>query len=165
MQHSTGTPTKYEQERIDALRKLGCSACAALRLPNVNHLELHHILDGGVRMGHWFTFFLCRGHHQGDWSPQQLELIAPRYRVAISDGRKAFVRVYPPEKSLWMLAQRRLRLSTKWPDSKILPRRIGGNHVSPTAGELSVLAGAVPVAAVPAGGAADADRVRRKEAQ
>jgi len=42
---------------------------------------------------------------------------------------------------------------------------LGGNrHASPTIGRDSVLAGAVPVAAVPAGGAADADRVRREEA-
>jgi hypothetical protein len=28
MQHSTGKPTRYQAERIDQMRKLGCVACA-----------------------------------------------------------------------------------------------------------------------------------------
>ena len=117
-------PTKYEAERIEALRVLGCSACAFLGVPNLNNLELHHILEGGRRMGHWFTIFLCRGHHQGDWSIPQLHWITRDQRVAISDGRKAFTRIYPPERQLWETAQKRLHLSLAWPVSKILPRRV-----------------------------------------
>lgn len=124
MHTSLSTPTKYEQERIDAMRRLGCVACAHLGLPNVNELELHHLLEGGVRMGHWYSLFLCRGHHQGQWSDAQLELIPVHQRVAISDGRKAFTRWYPTERELWERVQQRMRLPIAWPVSKIMPRRI-----------------------------------------
>lgn len=128
MKTSLNAPTKYEQTRIDALRKLGCSACAVLGVPNLEHLELHHILDGGIRMGHYFTVFLCIGHHQGRWTSEQLEWIEPKYRFAISDGRKRFNAVYGTERSLWERAQKKLKLPMVWPVSKILPRRLGGNR-------------------------------------
>lgn len=123
MKTSLNSPTKYEQTRIDALRKLGCSACAMLSVPNLNYLELNHLLEGGVRMGHWYTIFLCRGHHQGDWSQDQLDWIEPKNRVAISDGRKRFNAVYGTERSLWERAQKKLKLPMVWPASKIVPRR------------------------------------------
>jgi Recombination enhancement, RecA-dependent nuclease len=122
--HSTRQPTKYERERMEAMMKLGCAACAYLFALPVVAQECHHILSGGRRMGHWYTIPLCRGHHQGDWSPEQIELIEPRMLVAISDGRKAFVAAYPSERELWELVQVRLRLPRVWPVSKILPRNV-----------------------------------------
>lgn len=124
MKTSLRAPTQYEQERIEALKRLGCVACAVLGVPNVNQLELHHILSGGTRMGHWFTIFLCRGHHQGHWSDLQLEWLTPEQRVAVSDGRKLFVAVYGTERELWERCQERLKLSLAWPVSKRVPRRI-----------------------------------------
>lgn len=123
MKTSLNSPTKYEQTRIDALRKLGCSACAVLGVPNLEQIELNHMLDGGHRMGHYFTIFLCRGHHQGDWSKGQLEWIEPKNRVAISDSRRLFSAVYGTERSLWERAQTKLKLPMVWPVSKIVPRR------------------------------------------
>jgi hypothetical protein len=120
-------PTKYEQERIDAMKPLGCVCCAVLGVPNLEHLELHHILDGGVRMGHWFSIFLCAGHHQGRWTEGQLDWIEPKQRFAISDGRKRFNAVYGNERSLWERVQKKLKLPLVWPVSKRVPR--GGSHV------------------------------------
>jgi Recombination enhancement, RecA-dependent nuclease len=134
---SLNSPTRYEQERIDAMRNLGCVACAVLGVPNLNHLELHHILDGGVRMGHYFSVFLCRGHHQGDWSQGQLEWIPARKRVAISDGRKRFVKIYGTERSLWEKVQNKLKLPAVWPISKIVPRRL---HVEMDSDRVELLA-------------------------
>jgi hypothetical protein len=124
MKTSLNSPTKYEQTRIDAMRKHGCVACAMLGVPNVNQLELHHILSGGIRMGHYFSVFLCRGHHQGDWSREQSDWIEPEKRVAISDGRKLFTAVYGTERSLWERVQTKLKLPMVWPVSKIVPRRV-----------------------------------------
>jgi len=106
------------------MKRLGCVACAVLGVPNLNHLELHHILDGGVRMGHWFSIFLCRGHHQGDWS--QIDIFDAAHRVAISDGRKRFRLIYGTERELWERVQNKLKLAKVWPVSKRVPRR--GNH-------------------------------------
>lgn len=115
--------TRYEKERVEALKPMGCIACARLGIPNVQNLELHHLLDGGRRMGDWFTIFLCRGHHQGDyWSPEQIDCIPAEDRVAISDGRKRFAARYGTERFLWTLVQKRLKLPALWPVSKIVPR-------------------------------------------
>lgn len=84
--------------------------------------ECHHILIGGRRAGHWFTLPLCRGHHQGDWSQEQIEVIPEDYRIAISDGRKAMRQNYPTEQQMWETVQEKLGLS--WPLSKIVPRRV-----------------------------------------
>jgi len=125
MQTSLRSPTKYEAERIEAMMRLGCVACAVLFDLPVAAQECHHILSGGRRMGHWFTLPLCRGHHQGDWSPEQKDAIPAEKRVAISDGRKAFISVYPTERQLWERVQDRLHLPKVWPVSlKILPRSV-----------------------------------------
>jgi hypothetical protein len=113
--------TKTESNRITRMMRLGCVACA---YSGVTHIaqECHHILDGNRRMGHAFTLPLCRGHHQGDWSAEQREILGDRC-VSISDGRKAFTAVYPTEQKLWERVQTRLKLPKLWPVSKILPRK------------------------------------------
>jgi len=154
--HSTGRPTKYEQERIDAMRRLGCVACAQLGVPNLNELELHHLLDGNVRMGHWFSIFLCAGHHQGRWSETQKEWIPPDLRVSIASGRKAWNRVYPAERILWVKVQQRLRLNDTWPPTKLVPRG-GPRHAQSNQTLVEAPKGEAPVAAVlsPAPGVGD----------
>lgn len=125
MNHSTRAPTRYEAERIEAMKKLGCVACAVLGIPYVQ-IEVHHLLDGGVRMGHWFTIPLCAGHHRGLFTALQRDLLEEKQQVAISDGRKLFRAVYGTERQLWERVQTRLKLPKVWPVSKILPR---GRHV------------------------------------
>lgn len=123
MKHSTGKPTEAEDRRISRMMLLGCAACAHLEIWVVAQ-ECHHILQGNKRLGHWYTIPLCKGHHRGIWNLSQQIVIPEGDRVSISDGRKAFTRVYPPEKQLWIEVQHRLRLSTDWPESKVLPRRL-----------------------------------------
>lgn len=58
-------PTVAEARWMDAIVRYGCIACridgGMQRAPAV-----HHLLRGGVRMGHLFTLPLCDpGHHQG----------------------------------------------------------------------------------------------------
>jgi hypothetical protein len=114
--------TKSEQHRVDLMRSLGCVACAHCGWLNTNELELHHLLDGNRRLGHAFTIFLCRGHHQGHWSSAQIHALLPRYRVSISDGRKRFTQIFGTERSLWERVQVTINDPTLWPTSKILPR-------------------------------------------
>lgn len=128
---SLRAPTRYEQERFDAMLRLGCVACAVLGIPYAE-VQCHHILDGGVRMGHWFSLGLCAGHHKGEFTALQRRLLVEVAEergikhdplVAVHTGRKAFARVYGTEKQLWTRVQERLRLPAVWPSSKILPRR------------------------------------------
>lgn len=154
MKTSLRAPTRYEAERIAAMMKLGCVACAALGIPYVL-VECHHLLDGNVRMGHWFSIPLCAGHHRGEFTKLQKELIPARKRVAISSGRKAFARVYGTERQLWTRVQERLRLPAVWPSSKILPRRGYAELASDT---VELLAGAAAPAQILPRGAAPGGR-------
>jgi hypothetical protein len=115
--------TQAESNRIARMMRLGCCACACLEMPYIAE-ECHHILEGNTRLGHWYTIGLCRGHHRGCWTDEQIEAIDPDYRVAISDGRKVFTLVYPAERILWETTQDRLKLPKLWPVSKILPRSV-----------------------------------------
>lgn len=116
-------PTKYEQERIEAMLRLGCVCCARLGIPNVAS-EVHHLVEGNRRLGHYYSLPCCPGHHRGAWTPEQRQCIPEGERVAISDGRKLFVNVYGSERFLWTLVQKRLKLPALWPVSKIIPRSV-----------------------------------------
>jgi len=113
---------RMDELRIERMMRLGCIACAFLDIPCPAQ-ECHHILDINRRMGDWFTIPLCRGHHQGDFTPEQKTLLQSAQLVAISSGRKLFCRIYPTERELWELTQERLGLM--WPVStKIVPRSV-----------------------------------------
>lgn len=114
--------TKADADRTAKMMRLGCVCCAHLGIPQVAH-ENHHILQGNLRLGDGYTLPLCRGHHQGDWSAEQLEILTPAQRVGICDGRKAFTRVYPTERELWARVQFVMGLDAAWPPTKLVPRR------------------------------------------
>ena len=82
--------TKAESTRITRMMRLGCIACAKLDIPHIAQ-ENHHIVEGNRRLGDWYTLPLCRGHHQGDWTSDQREVLGERC-VAISDGRSGSTR-------------------------------------------------------------------------
>lgn len=124
MKHSTGKPTKAEASRIDLMLRLGCCACELVGMRLLVRPECHHILEGGKRLGHWYTIPLCSGHHRGDWSISQYAVLSDRHRVAIADGRKRFTAMYPTERSLWETVQDKLKLSKDWPVSKVMPRNV-----------------------------------------
>lgn len=62
--HSTQPrPTKDESTRMYLIkREIGCIAC---RMDGANGVpaDAHHIISGGLRMGHRYTIPLCRTHH------------------------------------------------------------------------------------------------------
>lgn len=163
MKTSTGTPTKLEAQRIGRMLQLGCAACAFLGVPNLECTECHHILDGNVRCGHWFSVPLCSGHHRGVWSAGQLEWMTAEQRVSIADGRKAFTAIYPTEWQLWDRVQFVMRLDNTQPISKIVPRR--SSHVEMASDRVEAVSR--PVSAEPAlpGGAAADLALRRGPGQ
>jgi len=124
MKTSLPAPTRLEQIRIDRMRPMGCCACRAIGKTNHRELELHHLLLGGKRMSHLHTMFLCRGHHQGHWSPWHFSHLESRYRISINHGRKSFCKIFGSERELWEQLQARLGEDCPWPQTKILPRRV-----------------------------------------
>lgn len=57
------TPTVAESAWMDAITAIGCIACLIDGHPGTPG-AVHHLLQGGRRMGHLFTICLCQpGHH------------------------------------------------------------------------------------------------------
>ena len=57
-------PTKEEARWMDAITRYGCIACRKDG-HEPRPTAVHHILSGGVRIGHLFSLPLCDpGHHQ-----------------------------------------------------------------------------------------------------
>lgn len=79
---STGTPTKAQQARFDAIKGVGCIACRMQSIP-VWAVEIHHLTIGGKhgqkRRGHDFTVGLCAWHHRGEGA-------LPEHRMAALYG-------------------------------------------------------------------------------
>ena len=101
--------TKAEKERIRQALQLGCCVTG-----QTSGVEIHHLLSGGKRMGHWYTIVLAKGLHQK---------YLPRV-TSLADGSKPFTAAYGSQQSLWLATQRRLGLECNWPASKVLPRRL-----------------------------------------
>jgi len=57
--------TKEEIKRMDTISSLGCIACILDGALVVNPGEIHHLIDGGKRIGHHATVSLCSFHHRG----------------------------------------------------------------------------------------------------
>lgn len=117
MRTSTGKPTQREQARFDMFPALGC-ICCLLRFGTTNlSYDVHHIISGGRRLGHWWSLPLCPQHHRykgtGPWT-------------SIANGSKAFSRIHGTELDLWLKVQHILNLDDEFPPSKIVPRRVHG---------------------------------------
>ena len=61
---STGSPTKAQVQRFQAIADLGCVACL-LDGRGGEPPDIHHLLSGGKRRGHDATIGLCPWHHRG----------------------------------------------------------------------------------------------------
>lgn len=110
-------PTKAERERIERMKMLGCICCYMFGL--WVHPEVHHIVVGNKRLGHWYTIPLCPGHHRGAWG-----VLYAGQRIALSDGSKRFTEAFGTERELWKKVQDKLGLPYVWPSSKVLPRAV-----------------------------------------
>lgn len=101
--------TVMEKERIVQALRLGCCIDGVTDEP----LEVHHLISGGKRMGHWYTIVLARSKHRN----MGLGV------TSIAHGSKAFEKTYQTnERRLWEATQRRLGLACNWPGSKVVPR-------------------------------------------
>ncbi len=109
-------PTKKERERIARMKQeIGCVCCLLRFNIQTRPLEIHHIVRGNKRLGHWYTLPLCRAHHQvrgtGMWT-------------SIANGRKAFRAIHGDEMDIWIKVQHMLNLDDSLPATKVLPRRL-----------------------------------------
>lgn len=100
MKHSTGTPTKAEKARMDAMKEMGqCVACYQLGIHGRGHIEIHHLLSGNRRIGHLATISLCSLHHRGvsDLPRAEAEAI---FGPSLAHGSKPFRARFGTDKEL-----------------------------------------------------------------
>jgi hypothetical protein len=123
--------TPFEQIRMDAARKAGCILSAlrterGLEAPAGGRVELHHLIDGNRRMGHWHTIPLNDWYHSKVVPRRMTEAEAmARYGATIKHGSKAFLECHGlTDRDLWIEVQVRMGMDAEFPVSKILPRRI-----------------------------------------
>ena len=93
--------TREEKRRFEAIVEAGCCACRQAHPDWLRPVEVHHLLDGGVRRGHAFTVALCSWHHrgvphQGFTQKAATDFFGPSLAL---DG-KAFKKAYGDDESL-----------------------------------------------------------------
>jgi hypothetical protein len=104
VKHSTGKPTKAEQDRLDAIHAMPCCACVQQMMPQPLRTEAHHIVDKGYRKhsgGHMATLPLCGWHHRGE-PAQGLYVSDMRlsYGPSLALHKREFVSMYGSEREL-----------------------------------------------------------------
>lgn len=123
MRHSTGKPTKAEQDRLDAIHDMPCIACeieadwAKSRqepvVPQPLRTEAHHLVDKGNRLlsgGHIATIPLCGWHHEGTLAyPLSGREMRALHGPSLKLQKKDFVATYGSERDLLEVIDRRLK--------------------------------------------------------
>jgi len=61
----TKAATLSEKKRMELIKGLGCVACVVNNWPDTQ-CEVHHVVEGRVRLGHSQTMGLCLWHHRGE---------------------------------------------------------------------------------------------------
>ena len=109
MRHSTTKPTKAQQARFDALKRMNCIACE--KEGEQALAEIHHLVDKGYRKhsgGHDATIPLCKWHHRGE-SIYGARASEEMFGPSLALSKRAFVERYGSEREL--LAEVNARLA------------------------------------------------------
>lgn len=114
---STGAMTLVERAWVDDVKRAGCILCAILGFHQEEGAplaEAHHLLSGGIRIGHLATVGLCAWHHRG-------QLIIPAWNramhrselgPALSDGSVPFRAQWGNDTALMQLQLQHLGIAT-----------------------------------------------------
>lgn len=95
--HSNAKPaTDAEKKRFELIDQIGCIACRIYKLTKPFPAEIHHLLDGGVRIGHSATIGLCPWHHRGVSTSIGMTMVSceQMYGPSLVQGSKRFKEVY-----------------------------------------------------------------------
>lgn len=114
MKHSTGKPTKAQQERLDAIHAMPCIACVKeagfarkrgeTPMGQPSRTEAHHLVDKGCRIhsgGHDATIPLCGWHHEGILVyPLSGREMRDLYGPSLKKHKRDFIPQYGSEREL-----------------------------------------------------------------
>lgn len=102
-------PTKAERARFQRLQEMGCICCRIFagryRAP-----DIHHLVEGGRRLGHSYTIPLCEWHHRGlppdPWGSPPL---AERFLgPSLAISKRRFKAVFGTEREMLATTNKRL---------------------------------------------------------
>jgi len=95
--------TVDQKKRMAAIKVLGC-ICCLLEGVTDRHATVHHIVDGGKRLGHDFTLGLCSWHHQAElFTGMRRQAMISVWGPSLAGGSKPFVERYGSELELLKL--------------------------------------------------------------
>lgn len=98
-------PTDEESQRIGLLKAAGCVCCALPAGP----CEAHHLLRGGVRLGHLYTVGLCPWHHRGvPDADGKVEAATMNYGPSLFHDKRRFYDTYGDDQHLLDLTNERI---------------------------------------------------------
>lgn len=125
-------PTAFEKLRMDAIRKAGCILTMlrrekGLAVPEHGRIDIQHLKDTTHTFGHLYTIALHSWYHERvvPYPAKSVEEARQLYGATLRDGTKAFLASHGlTDRDLWVESQKRMGMSTDFPESKILPRRI-----------------------------------------
>jgi hypothetical protein len=83
--------SKADKERMALLKTLPCIVCGS------SPVEVHHITEGGRRLGHQYTIPLCYFHHEGNF-------------CSIGNTKKSFVDKFGTELEILELLNKKYNL-------------------------------------------------------
>ncbi len=95
--------TPAEKKRMGLIKVLGCVACVLKNWPDCQ-CEVHHVVEGQVRLGHIHTMGLCLWHHRGhiadgyeQYDKQQMSgMLGP----SLAHGSRYFAEVFGSQATL-----------------------------------------------------------------
>ena len=64
-------PTVSEQKWLSDIVRIGCIVCV-LEGRGLSVAEVHHMLEGGRKLGHMWTIPLCMSHHRAGLNNKQI---------------------------------------------------------------------------------------------
>lgn len=104
MNKSTKRPTKAEQARLDAFRHIGCIVSGS------PEYDVHHLTEGGRRLGHLHTIPLHPWFHRGiPFDGVSQSDMERSYGPSLAKNKAAFEESFGDEKTLLEQTNERLR--------------------------------------------------------
>lgn len=89
-----------ESAWMGKVAQFGCIACR-IRLGVHEPTTVHHITDGGRRLGHLFTIPLCPWHHQGYCrSGMTSKSMEAQFGPSLAKSKRDFERIFGTELDL-----------------------------------------------------------------
>lgn len=118
MRHSTGKPTKAEQDRLDRIHAMPCLCCQLMGIDQPSRTEAHHLVDRGYREhsgGHSATLPLCGWHHRGDVrgcgrlvDPPTMANVERAIGPSLQANKKLFMNTFGTERELLAIVDEKL---------------------------------------------------------